>query len=177
MLTENDVEAELSYAYLHAVASRAGFGCVWSNRALDNAGVDARVDTDGEKLADDSYFTAITLDVQLKATRQEPVERGGRYSLSLPIAQYDKLRSTRTSNQRLLVVLYLPHDKERWLSHSEEALTARRCAYWASLRGAPVSGNSTEQTVYIPRSQPLTPDSLRMIMTILSREDRIGHVT
>ena len=38
-LTENDVKAELSYAYLHAVAARAGFGCEVANRHSDNVGV------------------------------------------------------------------------------------------------------------------------------------------
>jgi hypothetical protein len=28
MLTDQSIEAELSYAYLHAVATRAGFSCI-----------------------------------------------------------------------------------------------------------------------------------------------------
>ena len=49
MLTEQNIEAELSYAYLHAVASRAGFSCEYRNRHLDGAGVDAEeIEDDGE---------------------------------------------------------------------------------------------------------------------------------
>lgn len=43
MLSEQNIEAELSYAYLHAVASRAGFSCEYRNRHLDGAGVDATI--------------------------------------------------------------------------------------------------------------------------------------
>jgi hypothetical protein len=38
MLTEQNIEAELSYAYLHAVASRAGFSCEYTPRHADAAG-------------------------------------------------------------------------------------------------------------------------------------------
>ena len=40
-MTENNIKAELSYAYLHAVAARASFGCESSGRHSDSAGVDA----------------------------------------------------------------------------------------------------------------------------------------
>ena len=42
-MTENDIMAELSYAYLHAVAARAGFGCSVESRIDDGASVDAYV--------------------------------------------------------------------------------------------------------------------------------------
>lgn len=42
-LTPENIESELSYAYLHAVAARAGVGCKVSNRHDDNAGVDAEL--------------------------------------------------------------------------------------------------------------------------------------
>lgn len=40
-LYTNDIEAELSYAYLHAVASKAAVCCKAGNRHDDNAGIDA----------------------------------------------------------------------------------------------------------------------------------------
>ena len=43
LLTENNIKAELSYAYLHAVASRAGCEAVVSGRHRDSAGVDQAV--------------------------------------------------------------------------------------------------------------------------------------
>ncbi|HEV7832484.1 MAG TPA: hypothetical protein VGP09_03725 [Caballeronia sp.] len=40
-LTAVNRESELSYAYLHAIASHAGVNCKTSNRHDDNAGIDA----------------------------------------------------------------------------------------------------------------------------------------
>jgi hypothetical protein len=41
MLSMQNIESELSYAYLHAVASRCGIICESSGRHTDDAGVDA----------------------------------------------------------------------------------------------------------------------------------------
>jgi hypothetical protein len=64
-LTANNIESELSYAYLHAVAARAGMECAPSGRHSDGAGIDARIHALG-------FFggpiTDITVEVQLKAT-------------------------------------------------------------------------------------------------------------
>src|SRR5688572_25231002 len=87
VLTEANIEAELSYAYLHAVASRAGFSCEWRNRHVDGAGVDATVTEDGRMLAPDSRLTYIPVDIQLKATYADLPEGAGRLSYSLDIEQ------------------------------------------------------------------------------------------
>lgn len=176
MLTLQNIEAELSYAYLHAVATRGGFSCSYTHRHLDDVGVDAQVHEDGRELVPDSRHTSFALHVQLKATRVDPVERNGRFSFSLPVRQYNKLRETRLTTARLLVVLYLPPDQANWLSHSEDALIARRCAYWVSLRGAASSANDTNQTVYIPRQQVLSVDALTEIMIRCSRDEEILYV-
>ncbi len=49
MLTQQNIESELSYAYLHAVANTGWFGCVTSDRHHDNAGIDATVREDGKR--------------------------------------------------------------------------------------------------------------------------------
>jgi len=71
MLTTQNIEAELSYAYLHAVASRAGIICERTGRGSDDAGVDAVLRVKGQ-LAEDSRLTSFTVDVQLKATVVHP---------------------------------------------------------------------------------------------------------
>jgi hypothetical protein len=176
MLTEQNVEAELSYAYLHAVASRGGFSCSYTHRHLDDVGVDAQIHEDGRLLAPDSIHTSFALHVQLKASRVAPLEQNGRFSFSLRLGQYNRLRESRLASARILVVLFLPTDPADWLSHSEDALIAKRCAYWASLRGAPASANETAQTVYLPRQQVLSVDALTQIMTRCSRDEEIPYV-
>ena len=74
------------------------------------------------------------------------------------------------------MVLYLPADPSEWLRHSEDALIAKRCAYWVSLRSAPASENVGHQTVYIPRTQVLSITSLTEIMTRCSRDEEINYV-
>ena len=89
MLTQANIEAELSYAYLHAIASQAGFSCVYADRHLDDAGVDAIVREDGRKLADNSLLTSFDVHVQLKATFQQPVDQNSRYSYSLTVPHFN----------------------------------------------------------------------------------------
>lgn len=173
LLSENDIEAELSYAYLHAVAARAGFGCHATDRHTDNAGVDAILRVK-ERLEPDSVLTDFTVEVQLKATRQPPVLRQERYSFVLRVPHYDKLRLTTTAAPRLLVVLFLPEDPARWLEHSEEQLIARRCAYWISLRSAPTIEQATT-TVYLPRANVVSPGGLRRLMTRFSLQEELDY--
>ena len=173
MLSEQNIESELSYAYLHAVASRGGFSCTYSHRHLDNAGVDAIIHEDGRKLSAASELTSFEVHVQLKATYQTPTEVDGYFSFSLKVKHYNKLRSTRVNSPRILVVLYLPTDQEDWLSHTEDCLVAKRCAYWVSLKGAPASENDDSQTVYIPKGQLLSTGSLNDLMTRFSRREEV----
>jgi hypothetical protein len=175
VLSKQNIEAELSYAYLHAVAAQAGFGCKAGARHDDDAGVDAIVSEDRRRLAKESVLTSFDLHVQLKATYQTPVEQDGKYSFNLTIPRYDKLRNPAVNSARLLVVLYLPADANDWLTHSEEAMIARRCAYWVSLKNAPASINPKNQTVYIPRRQLLSPASLTALMTQLSKREEIHY--
>lgn len=175
MLTEQNIEAELSYAYLHAVASKAGFSCEYRNRHLDGAGVDATITEDGRQLADDAELTSFAMDMQLKARYQELPEENGRFSFVLAVGLYDKLRLAKVEAARVLVVLRLPPSADEWLQINEEALVAKRCAYWVSLRGAGPSENKEAQTVYIPRQNVLSPPALIDLMTRLSRREVIPY--
>ncbi len=173
VLSNQNIEAELSYAYLHAVATRGGFACEIASRHLDGAGIDAVVREEGRRLAVNSAYTSFSLEVQLKATTRAPTERDEQFSFRLKVHQYNRLRTLEATAQRILVVLFLPEDSSEWLIHSENGLLARRCAYWVSLRGAPESGNEEYHTIHIPRTQALSPDGLRSIMERCSRREEI----
>lgn len=175
-MTENDVMAELSYAYLHAVAARAGFGCKVGSRIDDGASVDAFIRVN-EKLAADSVLWNFDFEVQLKATKQNLSEIGGRYSYFFKgIKRYDRLRDPGSPLPKLLVVLLLPNDPAQWLTSDENSLISRKCAYWVSLHGAPASDNDTGTTIAIPRSQLLTVGALRELATRLSRQESLDYV-
>ena len=175
LLTENNIKAELSYAYLHAVAARGGLACEVSGRHADGDGVDAVVRA-RERFSEQSVYTRFIIEVQLKATSQEPAANAlGCYPFSLRIDHYDKLRDVEAGNQQILVILFLPDDANLWLAHSVEGLIARRCAYWVSLRGAPASGNETAQTVYVPQANLLSVDGLRSVFARRSLGGWIEH--
>ncbi len=174
MLTDQNIESELSYAYLHAIASRGGIICESTGRHSDEAGVDAVLRVKG-RLAQESVLTQFTVEVQLKATKMVPVEQDGKYSYSLKVKNYDELRSTNTGAPQLLVVLFLPADAETWLTHDEDCLVARRCAYWLSVRGAAETAHDS-RTVYIPRTNLLSVDALRTLMTRFSKQEPLDYV-
>ena len=173
MLTTNNIESELSYAYLHAVACRAGLICEVTGRHTDDAGVDAVLRVKG-RLAPDSILTQFTADVQLKATRQVAVLQNERYQYRIKRKNYDELRSTKTGAPQLLILLYLPDDEAQWLEHDENRLLARKCAYWVSLRGAPDIDQGS-QVIAIPKSNVVSVDGIRGLMTRLSKEEVINY--
>lgn len=167
-LTTNNIEAELSYAYLHAVASKAGVGCKLGSRHDDNAGIDAEL-TGWGPFPNGGYLTEIDIKVQLKATVKTPVPKGEYWPYFLNgISRYDDLRKETLSTHRILVVLFLPENEADWLGLDDEALILRKCAYWVSLRGAKSSSNSSGQIIYLPKSQRFDPEGLLALMAQLS---------
>ncbi len=168
-LTPENIESELSYAYLHAVASKAGVSCEVAGRHEDNAGVDARL-VGWAPFPNGGWREEVDLKVQLKATIKQPTTVGDTLSYGLSgISRYDDLRSEALATPRILVVLFLPEKAENWVTHTDDALSLHRCAYWVSLRGAKPSTNKTAQTVYLPKSQRFDADGLISLMGALSR--------
>jgi len=170
MLNENDKKAELSYAYLHAVAAAAGFACSDTNRHLDGCGVDARVDI-RERLDAAAHLTEFSLPIQLKATSAKLPIVEGRISFPLDVDQYDKLRVTTVSIPKLIVLMTLPEEVESWLNVSAESLVARHCARWTCIQGQPDSANAATVTVRFHLDRVLTPSALRE----LARRVAIGE--
>jgi hypothetical protein len=170
-LAEQDVEAELSYAYLHAVTAHANMACQVTSRPLDNSGVDAFVTAWGPFQGAPDRME-VDMKVQLKATVGvlRPVD--GKLSYFFRGAQrYADLASTSIAVPRILVVLCLPTARNEWLAIDGDMLVLRRCAYWVSLRGAPASTNTSGQTVKIPPSQILTPDAFRELAGFVARNE------
>lgn len=167
-LSAPNIESELSYAYLHAVASRAGMACTPGGRHEDNNGVDAQITAWGP-FAGGGYLTEVTMKIQLKATIAEPTGSAEHWSYSLRgIERYDDLRSNALAVPRFLVVLFLPSASTEWLEHSVDKLVLKKCAYWVSLRNAPETTNSTATTVYLPKVQIFGPRQLTTLATGLS---------
>jgi len=172
MLSENDIKAELSYAYLHAVTARAGVACSVANRHLDGAGVDAQIDI--KECFPNSRVTEFSMHFQLKATSSaSEVESGCHFDVR--VAHYDKLRSIKVYIPRFLAVLALPKDDANWLTVDAEQLISRRCARWVSLRGAPETDHTATVRVTLPTANLLTPAALRELVRRISTGEVINH--
>ena len=152
ILASGDRKEGLSRAYVQAVAAAAGY--TLAEQDFDRDGVDLQVRAGG--------MMRPSLDMQLKATVRL-VQDGATWRFPLPKRNYDLLRE-RTMVPRVLVVLDLPPEEERWLSASDEELVMRRCAYWVGITGAPESGNERTVTVSIPTRNRLDVPALKDLM-------------
>jgi hypothetical protein len=154
-----EIESELSYAYLHAVASKAGLNCKVENRHGDHYGVDAQIDFYAP--IPNTWRTDVSLRIQLKATINRGAETATHIAFPFRgIEQYNRLRMNTGEPHRILIVLFLPEDAIDWLSITDNELLLKQAAYWVCLYGAPTSLNDTVQTIYIPKANLLTPNSL-----------------
>lgn len=170
MLSENDIKEELSYAYVHAVASHAGFSC--ERVFKDRDSIDVTIRAKG-MLADDSAIASPALDLQLKATCEPRIEEE-KIVFDLKMKNYNELRQA-TLTPRLLVVMALPASKERWVSFEPEQLISRRCCYWHSLIEEPDSDNLTRRRIKISQSQVFSPEQLRDLLIKVSRYEEIQN--
>lgn len=165
MLTRNQVESELSLAYLQAVAARMTFAV--DVPRVDSDSVDAVISAKG-RIDASSLRASPRIEVQLKATMQALVQQEDKLSYKLTLKNYDDLRAD-TLLPRLLILLVLPQDETIWLLHEPERLILQGSAYYVSLKGLPASNNAGHQTIYVPVANQLTPDVLRILMIKASK--------
>lgn len=172
-LVENSVKEELSYAYVHAIAARAGFSCDRPHN--DRESLDVLVSSHG-RVASDSVRLNSQIGLQLKATSTEVLGNSSEFSFSLPMKNYNDLRGPNTI-PRLLIVFVMPPDPDLWLKNHEpeDFMVQRRCAYWLDLFGSPEVTNSATRVVSIPRANVLNVHSLTELMAQASRLE-LGHV-
>jgi hypothetical protein len=167
LMAANEQKQQLSVAYVHAVAARAGYACQVQH--VDDDSIDVQVAARGW-IHEQSVCVSPRLDLQLKATALPPLA-GDHLPFPLPVKNYNDLRGL-TLVPRVLVVLHLPLDSSNWIEQSESEMQSRHCAYWLSLFQQPETQNSSTVTVHLPRQQMLTVDALRGLMEGVSRGQR-----
>jgi hypothetical protein len=165
MLTGNLQESELSIAYVHALAVKCNFE--FGIPRIDNDSVDVYISANG-KLSADSTIHSPKIDIQLKATTNWVLDSDGKIAYDLKIKNYNDLRSN-CLVPKILVLLCLPKNRDEWISHSENELILRKCAYWISLKG---SGDTlNESTVRIHLTELFTDNTLIDALTKISKEE------
>jgi hypothetical protein len=167
-VTLNEQKQQLSVAYVHAVAARAGYTC--QVQTVDEDSVDVLIGARGY-VHHQAVIRSPRLEIQLKATSSL---RLGATHLTFPLKRknYDELRAIALI-PRLLLVLLLPEKPAEWIETSEECMISRRCAYWLSLLGMPETGNTSSVSVRLPRSQQFNMGQLQGLMQRVSRQEPI----
>ena len=154
ILTDNDRKAELSFAYVAALAAHAGYTCQRGPQP-DVASVDATIRS--------GDASGTQFDVQLKATSVPSRGTDGLH-FRLSRKNYNDLVADRMT-PFLLVVLELPPADADWLECIVEHLTMRRCGWWASLsERAPTDGETT--TIVIPEDQRIGASGMTPLMAL-----------
>lgn len=160
----NHQKSEFSVAFIHAVASVAGYAFIGVPQ-VDDDSVDLTL---GANRQHGTRRKAPRLDIQAKCTDGD---NGGGDALAfrLPLKNYDDLRDEDVHVPRVLLVLCIPKDAKEWLHESPAETAMRRVAYWLSLRSAPDAAVSVadepKKTIHVPRVQRFTVEALRSIMT------------
>ena len=103
------------------------------------------------------------IDLQLKATINLEDKGEEHFRYPLPVRNFDLLRED-TQTPRLLVVLALPRQEERWLKLTAKKMVLRRCAYWATLKKQPKTPNRRTITVSLSRRNLFDVTGLRSLM-------------
>jgi hypothetical protein len=153
LLTGQDREEAISRAYVVAIAAAAGY--VTATPDFDRDSIDLMVAAGGD--------VRPKIDLQLKATINLR-KVGNNFALQLKKKNYDDLRVA-SMTPRLIVVLNLPKKEPEWLKVSVQRLVIKRCAYWASLSGAPpLPANQDTKVVLFPATNRFDVDGVRELM-------------
>ena len=153
LLTTADHEEALSRSYVRSIASHCRY--IVLDMDFDRDGIDLQIKAGGSMRP--------SIDLQLKATINLGEIQNDVFRFPLKRRNYDLLR-IETMIPRILVLLDLPRDEERWLTISSDELILRRCAYWVSLRGQPETDNVETVTISLPARNRFNDDELRRLM-------------
>jgi len=166
LLSENDIREQLSLAYIHVVASRAGFA--WERMSVDRDGIDGYVMARGAVVADASILSPV-LGFQLKATT---TIAGSPDPIPFPLKQknYDDLRGGRAI-PRYLALLVMPEDPGDWIQMDPDSLILRRSMHWISLAKAPQTSNLVSTTVNLPRANVLDVGTMKALMIAAAHQE------
>lgn len=163
-MTINDQKEHFSYAYARAVSAAAAVAVTIPE--VDDDSIDLVL----FQKATGTVFRSPRLELQVKCAQHGSVTVSQTHvHYPLKLKNYDELRPADVLVPRILLVVLVPDELDRWLSWSVNELTVRRAGYWLSLRGMPNVANTTSVTVEVPLVNEFSVDQLCAIM------QRIGN--
>ena len=150
---------QFSIAYIHAIASVAGFAVTITIVDDDSIDITLKSKERGRP----------QLEIQLKACSTLEAS-GDSFASALPRKNYDDLRAE-VLVPRYLVVLAIPAEIEKWLEHGDDQMLLRHTAYFLNLSGREATQNESTVTVYLPADNRLTVDSLKALMRAVLQDE------
>jgi hypothetical protein len=170
VLTDDDIREQLSIAFIHTVASRAGYA--WEPTRIDKDGIDGRVRA-RDFIDPRATVRSPSIGFQLKATT---TITGSPDPIPYPLKQgnYNHLRGDKFAEPRYLALLVLPEDPAEWVKLDADALVLRRCMHWKSLVSAPETKNEVTTTVYIPRANILDMEGMQRLVVAAACQEIIS---
>lgn len=132
---------QLSVAFVHAVATRAGYTI--GGWKVDKDGVDITLRSRG-----------LMVDLQLKCTSSPKVTKAG-YSFSLDTPTYDKLRDKERSAPGYLGLVIAPANVDDWIEHRSTEVLMACHGYWARIQDLPDAATGETKSISIDSSNIL----------------------
>jgi Domain of unknown function (DUF4365) len=137
---------QYSLAYLHAVATVAGFTLL--SPFVDDDSVDVTLQARGLI----GQVRSPQVQLQLKCTKNLN-GNATHWTFQLERKNYEELRPDDFQVPRILVILHVPPQPRDWLVPGDDHMRFHRRAYWTSLRGkAPLPEGQQSAMVHIPRA-------------------------
>ena len=162
----NQRKEQFSRAYVHAVASVAGYALY--EPYVDDDSIDCGIAARG----DAGTFFSPRVELQLKSSSRDIVKKG-RIIYPLGIKNYNDLRVENVLVPRILVVVIVPKDIDYWLIQTEEEMCFKHCGYWHSLCGMGEAKSTRTINVSLLRDRQFTVDALRGIMGRIGRGEAL----
>lgn len=141
---------EFSIAYVHAIASVAGFAVERFHVDNDSADVTVRSDLKYPVV----HNPRIELQLKCSSSLSVGLTTPDQFTYPLQANNYEALSSTRRHVPMFLVLVHAPKKPAHWMvQHNSVQAQLRYCAYWADLKGQPPSSSASTVSIHIPRSQ------------------------
>lgn len=164
-LPETAMKEELSKAYINMLAGAAGMTVgIWSQDfdCMDVT-LSSSVDYSPNRCAP-------KIDVQLKCTGQQSVQRKDHVAWSLDVRTVEKMSKLNRGTPALLCVLVTAADYWDWLHLDATGLLAKSHMYWLWGHDMPAAKmDQQEQTVHLPNTNIVTPASILELMEEASK--------
>lgn len=139
---------QFSTAFIHAIATRAGYTIgYWK---VDKDGVDVTLRHGG-----------LMVDMQLKCTYSPTYLKDGTISFQLDTQTYDKLRDKDRSAPGYLGLMIAPEDVDDWLAHDPKQVLMACHGYWARIQDLPEAATGDTKAIHIDPANILDAEAMK----------------